>query len=148
METLCSSEPTTPHCVSTQTTNTGTFTAIRTSYLIQAKWSQCLIKLYAIKTCGKVEVQLHAFLSSTQDIEVWGHLHTPNPGRGPGTHWIRCWLDSRAVWMRWQREKFLRVPGFERRSSSRSLVIILTQLTGLLNYCKQKHYNTNECVPA
>jgi hypothetical protein len=54
-----------------------------------------LIKRYAMKTYGGMEVYLQAFLTSALDGGEWS---ASSPGSFTrGTHWIRVWVGPRAV---------------------------------------------------
>jgi len=52
-----------------------------------------------MKTYGRVEVYLHAFLTSAPDGGEWlasGPGRFTPRGRATGTHCVRCWVGPRA----------------------------------------------------
>jgi hypothetical protein len=62
------------------------------------KLSPCLIKHQAMNMYGKVEVQLHAYLTSALDGGEWVASRYDGFNRGervPGTHWIGSWVGHR-----------------------------------------------------
>jgi hypothetical protein len=65
---------------------------------IKVKLSLCLIKRHAMKAYWRVDVWLHAFLTSTLDGGEWS---ASLPGRfspresAAGTHWIGGWVGPR-----------------------------------------------------
>jgi hypothetical protein len=62
----------------------------KTMVKVEIKFYLCLIKLYAIKTYGRVDVCIHVFLISARPGRFI-------PGeRAPGTHWIGGWVGPRA----------------------------------------------------
>jgi hypothetical protein len=74
-----------------------------------------LIKHYAMKGYGGVDVQIHIFLTSAL-VGVSGQLHSRPlyPGeRAPGNHWIGGWVDPRADLDYVEKRKFLTLPGLE-----------------------------------
>jgi hypothetical protein len=53
-----------------------------------------LIKHYAVKAYGGMDVQIHIFLIS---VLLGGEWSASRPGRfTPSTHWIRVWVGPRA----------------------------------------------------
>jgi hypothetical protein len=59
---------------------------------------------------------------------VSGHFQSLAQGKRPDTHWIDGWLGLKVVWMWWQREKFLSVPGIKIWASSLLPVTFMTEL--------------------
>jgi hypothetical protein len=68
----------------------------------KVKLSLCLIKHYAMKAYGGVDVWIHIFLNSA-----------------PGTHWIGDWVDTRTGLDDVEKRKFLTLPGLELRPLGR-----------------------------
>jgi hypothetical protein len=69
-----------------------------------------------MKAYGGVDVNLHIFLTSALAGDEWS-VSRPcrfTPGeRGPGSHWIGGWVDSRAGLDDVEKRKFLTLPGLE-----------------------------------
>jgi hypothetical protein len=71
-----------------------------------------------MKTCARVDVQIHIFLTSAlaggeRSASLPDHF-TPRE-RSSGTHWIGGCVDSRAVLDDVQNRKFFTLPGLELR---------------------------------
>jgi hypothetical protein len=79
------------------------------------KLSLCLIKHYAMKTYGEMDVQIHVFLISV----LIGSQHSFMPGgftlvkEPPGIHRIEGWVGPRAGLDNMDKLKFLTLPGLE-----------------------------------
>jgi hypothetical protein len=69
-----------------------------------------VIKHYAIKSYGGVDVQIHIFLTSALVGGEWSasrpYRFTPKE-RAPSTHWIGGWVDPRASLDDMEKRKFL-----------------------------------------
>jgi hypothetical protein len=61
-----------------------------------------IIKHYARKTYGGVNVQIHVFLTSAVVTGEWSAAI--NPGKSPGNYWIRGWVNPEPVWTTCRRE--------------------------------------------
>jgi hypothetical protein len=90
-----------------------------------------------MKTYGRTEVELHAFLTSALDVGKWS---VSSPDRlipktfFPGIYWRGGWVDPGAGWMQCRREETLALKSIESRlfgRPARSLVTILTELSRL-----------------
>jgi hypothetical protein len=75
---------------------------------------------YAMKAYEGVIVYtcIHIFLTSALAVGKWSASRTGRftpVERALGTLWIGGWVDPRAMWTTWRREKFLTLPGIEFR---------------------------------
>jgi hypothetical protein len=83
----------------------------------------CLMKHHATKTCGKVDVQLHAFLTSALGGSEWP---ASRPGRfNPWVKVPRAGLDAAAETKRSHHRPYRE---FNLGRSARSLISMLTEL--------------------
>jgi hypothetical protein len=106
---------------------------------VKAKLSLCLIKHYAMKAYGGVEVYIHVFLTSALVGGEWSASRpcrfTPGE-RDPGTHWIGGWVGPKAGLDDVERRKISPLPGLElrplgRRARSQSLYRLSSLTNGL-----------------
>jgi hypothetical protein len=73
----------------------------------KVKLSLSLIKHYAMKAYGGVDVYIHIFLTSALAGGEWSASRPCRftlGERAPGTHWIGGWVDPRAGQDDWRRE--------------------------------------------
>jgi hypothetical protein len=93
-----------------------------------------LIKHYAMKAYGGVDVWIHIFLTSAL---VRGEWSASSPGRFiPSTHWIGDWVDHRSGLDDVEKRKFLTLLGLELRPlgrSARRQSLYQLLLNGLIN---------------
>jgi hypothetical protein len=66
---------------------------IAQSHSCSVKLFLCLTENHAMKVYWGVEVELHAFLTSTLDGSEW--LASRPAHSTPGAHWIRGWVGPR-----------------------------------------------------
>jgi hypothetical protein len=100
---------------------------------------------HSMKTYGGVEVQPHAFLTSTLDGDEWSASRLgcfiPRE-RGPSTHWIGGWVGLRAsLEAVAKRKSSCPCPELKPGRPVHSLVTILTELSRL-HACQ--HYFTKQ----
>jgi len=79
-----------------------------------------------------LELQLYSFLTSSLDGGHWldSRAGRFNPKeRAPGTHWVRSWVASEAIWSLWRRNNNLGFAGSW--TTIPHLIIILTELSRL-----------------
>jgi hypothetical protein len=91
-----------------------------------------------MKTHGRVEIQLHRFLTSVLDGGEWSasrHDHFATRERDPDTHWIGGWVSHRDSLEAVAKKKYLFScweSNLDRQA--RSLVTIKTELPQLPSY--------------
>jgi hypothetical protein len=102
-----------------------------------------------MKTCWKVEVWLHTFLTLALDGGEWS---ASRPGRfttgirGPGMHWIGGWVGPKTRSGRGGEEKVSHHCPCRESKKARSFVAILTELLQLLSWHINKSWHINESV--
>jgi hypothetical protein len=75
-----------------------------------------------MKTYGRLDVQIHVFLTSALFGGEWSvsRLGRLTPGeRTPGSHWIGSWVGPRAGLEEVEKKKFLILPGLKLRPLGR-----------------------------
>jgi hypothetical protein len=85
-------------------------------------FSASLIKHYAMKGYGGVDVQIHIFLTSLLAGGGCSASHSGRltPGeRALGKHWIGDWVGPRAGLKNLEKRKFFTLPGLELRHLGR-----------------------------
>jgi hypothetical protein len=81
----------------------------KTCSKVKVKLPLRLTKHHILKTYGRVEVQLHAFLTSALDGGEWSRSRPGRfiPGeRASDINWIGVWVSPRSSLERWRAEKF------------------------------------------
>lgn len=95
-----------------------------------------MLKHDVIKTYGRVELKLHAFITSAPDGDKWSASQSSlfsEEGKTPGIHQTGDEWATAPVWTWWFRGKYLPLPRIEPLSSNSQSVTLVTKLSRLVN---------------